>query len=104
MLQFFVGAADPFSSLTDLAQGRVFGGFYRPDEYVNAFNQALAEPDSAKMKQFVWQANSLAVDKYCMLTNLYIKATPIAKSKKVHDDGYGPNYFLYLNPMTWLSK
>jgi peptide/nickel transport system substrate-binding protein len=104
MLQFFVGAADPFSSLTDLAQGRVFGGFYRPDEYVNAFNQALAEPDPAKMKQLVWQANSLAVDKYCMLTNLYIKATPIAKSKKVHDDGYGPNYFLYLNPMTWLSK
>jgi peptide/nickel transport system substrate-binding protein len=95
---------DPLIKYANISQGREFTGMYLPQEFVDAYNQALEAPDAAAKQKAVWNMASLANDKYCMASSWYVQLPPLSKSKKVHDDFYGNIPNGYLSPRVWISK
>jgi peptide/nickel transport system substrate-binding protein len=95
---------DPLVLYSLLQSGANFAGILMPQEFKDAYDQALTAPDEASKQKAIWQMAAIANDKYCMATQFYIVPNPVAKTKKLHDDSFGllPNY--YLLPKAWLSK
>jgi len=96
-------SVDPLVKYANLARGLEFKGTYLPQEFVDTYFKAIATPNQATKQQLTQQLMSLAIDKYCMQTPLYIQGSPIVKQKRVMDDGFGVQPYHYLNPMTWVT-
>jgi len=75
-----------------------------PQEFVDTYNQAIAAPDAKTKQQLTWQLMSLATDKYCMASYLYVQHYATAKAKTLHDDLYQELPYAYFSPKAWLSK
>jgi peptide/nickel transport system substrate-binding protein len=95
---------DPLVKYANIAEGREYTGMYLPQEFVDAYNQALEAPDAAAKQKSVWNMASLANDKYCIATHWYVQLPPLSKAKKVHDDFFGNVPNGYLSPKVWISK
>jgi len=95
---------DPLIKYAGTAAGAEFNGIALPQEFVDTYNQAIAAPDVKSKQQLTWQLMSLASDKYCMASYLYIQRIPTAKSKTLHDDLYQEYPYAYFSPKAWLSK
>ena len=96
-------SVDPLVKYANVARGLEFKGMYLPQEFVDTYFKAIATPDQATKQKLTQQLMSLAIDKYCMQTPLYIQGSPIVKQKRVMDDGFGVQPYRYLNPMTWVT-
>jgi len=94
---------DPLLKYAGVAAGQEFTGMLVPQEFKDVYAQAVAAPDAVSKQKLVWQLESLAVDKYCMQTFLYMQPSPIFKNKRLHDDLYGEMPFYYMSPKAWLE-
>ena len=97
-------APDPLLRWASVVGGQNFKGVILPDELLETYKQAVAAPDFATKQQLVWKLESLATDKYCILTFLNMESAPIFKSKRIHDDMYGFVPSRWLSPATWVDK
>jgi len=94
---------DPLVKYANVARGLEFKGVYLPQEFVDTYYQAIAAPDFATKEKLTQQLMYLAIDKYCMMSPLYIQGSPMIKQKRVMDDGFGIFPYRYLNPFTWIN-
>jgi peptide/nickel transport system substrate-binding protein len=83
--------------------GNEFSEILRPKDYVDLYERAIAAPDTATKIKLTQELMKMAVDKYCLMSVLSIQSTAIAKSKKLHDDGFGVTPNRYLSPKAWLE-
>jgi peptide/nickel transport system substrate-binding protein len=99
------GASKPdwLAYLAQIAGGTEYSEIDRPQEFVDSYAKATSAPDFATKKKFAQELMTLAADKYCLVTYLFLQPTPFAKSKKVHDDLYGVLPNRYISPKAWLS-
>jgi ABC-type transport system substrate-binding protein len=95
---------DPLVKYAGVAAGQEFAGVYLSQEFVDTYNLATQAPDFETKQKLVWQLMEIATDKDCIAAHLYVQGAPIAKNKRIHDDGYAVQPYRYLNPMTWLSE
>jgi peptide/nickel transport system substrate-binding protein len=96
--------SDPLVKFKNMAAGMEFKGMYIPQEFTDAYNQALVAPDFASEQKAVWNMTSLSIDKYCMITPMNAQLVPTMKSKRLHDDLIGLIPDDYISPKAWLSK
>lgn len=94
---------DPLLKYAGVVAGQEFAGVYLPPEFTALYTQATSAPDFATKQKLVYQLMTLATDKYCIATHLYLQPAPIFKSKRIHDDLFGVIPFRWLSPKTWLS-
>ena len=83
--------------------GTEFSEIIRPPDYVDLYEKAVAAPDFETKQKLTKELMKMAVDKYCLVTCVKCSANPIAKCKKLHDDGYGVFPNRYLSPKAWLD-
>jgi peptide/nickel transport system substrate-binding protein len=96
--------ADPLIKYANMAAGTEFAGMYLPQEFVDAFNLAIAAPDDAARTQAIWNMASIAIDKYCIQSPLYVQLAPTVKVKNLRDDLLGTCPYRYMSPKAWLAK
>ena len=63
-----------------------------------------AETDFAKRQALVYQAVSLLIDKYCLITPISENTKLIATTLKVHDTKLPELYLLWWPEGAWLAK
>jgi peptide/nickel transport system substrate-binding protein len=95
---------DPLLRYSSVVGGQNFKGIVIPDELLATYNAAIAAPDFKTKQQLVWKLESLATDKYCIMTFLNMESAPIFKSKRMHDDQFGSLPARWLSPSTWVDK
>jgi peptide/nickel transport system substrate-binding protein len=83
--------------------GTEFSEIIRPQDYVDLYESAVAAADTETKTKLTKDLMKMAIDKYCLVSVLNVAANPIAKSKKLHDDGYGVLPNRYLSPKAWLE-
>ena len=95
---------DPLIKYAGTAAGAEFNGVALPQEFIDTYNQAIAAPDAKSKQELTWKLMSLATDKYCIATYLYVQHYVTAKSTNLHDDLYQEVPYAYFSPKAWLSK
>ena len=95
---------DPLIKYAGVAAGQEFKGVLLPPGFTELYNQAKAAPDFETKKKLVHRLMKMATDEYCIAAHLYVKMSPIFKSKKLHDDRFGPVPFGYLSHKAWLEE
>jgi peptide/nickel transport system substrate-binding protein len=95
---------DPLIKYAAMVGGQEYLGALMPQEFVDVYNQAKTAPDAASKQKLVWQLMSLAVDKYCIASHMYMVPSIIFKTKQIKDDQYGLTPYRWLSPKTWLDK
>jgi peptide/nickel transport system substrate-binding protein len=97
-------APDPLLRYSSVVGSQNFKGIALPEEFVSTYYAAVAASDFKTKQQLVWKLESLATDKYCILTYLNMESAPIFKSRRMHDDLYGAVPSRWLSPATWVEK
>jgi peptide/nickel transport system substrate-binding protein len=95
---------DPVVKYALMVGGQEFLGALMPEEFVTAFNNARTAPDQATKTKYVMDMESLAVDKYCVASYLWMESSTIFKQKWLMDDLHGVVPYRYINPKAWLNK
>jgi peptide/nickel transport system substrate-binding protein len=83
--------------------GTEFSEIMRPADYVDLYERAAAAQDNETKIKLTQELMKMAIDKYCLISIFNIAANPIAKSKKLHDDGYGLTPNRYISPKAWIE-
>jgi peptide/nickel transport system substrate-binding protein len=97
---------DPLIFLINIGgrEGIEFSEVARPPEFLDLYEKAVMAPDFATKQKYTQEMMKVAADDYCMVTYLYAKGSPLAKSQRLHDDLYGEVPYRYLSPKAWLSE
>jgi peptide/nickel transport system substrate-binding protein len=96
-------SVDPIFKYYNATLGTEFHGMYMPQEFLDTFKQADQTADQATKQKLTQQLMSIAIDKYCMHTPIYIQGVATVKQKRVMDDGYAIQPYRWVSPFTWVT-
>jgi peptide/nickel transport system substrate-binding protein len=94
---------DPLVKYANYAAGKEFAGGYIPPGFKELWDRATRAPDFETKKRLTHELMKMSVDG-CIATHLYVKMSPIFKTKKLHDDLYGEVAYAYLSPKAWMEE
>lgn len=94
---------DPLVKYAGVASGNEFAGVHLPRGFRELYEKATMAADFKTKKKLTHQLMKLSVDE-CIAAHLYVKMSPIFKTKKLHDDLFGEVAYGYLSPKAWLER
>ena len=94
---------DPLVKYAGVVTGQEFAGVYLPPGFKELWDKATMAPDFESKKKLTHEFLKMSVDG-CIATHLYVKMSPIFKTKKLHDDLFGEVAYSYLSPKAWLEE
>jgi peptide/nickel transport system substrate-binding protein len=87
------------------AQGTNYVSAAHPEAFESLVNQAIAEPDQAKLTKIMQDLNKVMIDDYCTIIPLYSRASIFGADPKVKGAGWiMGNDFVGSAGDTWISK
>jgi peptide/nickel transport system substrate-binding protein len=76
---------DPLLSYVNIAKGVEFNNMLKPQEFKDAYAQAITTPDRDTKQKLIWKLSSLTVDQYSMQTFFWMETSNTAVKKEVKD-------------------
>jgi peptide/nickel transport system substrate-binding protein len=87
LVHILQASPDPLPALNKMFGGPSYKSMIYPEDFIQALKMATAASNQEDKQKYTQEASKLMIDKYCLITPIYVNYQLFAGTKAVHDHG-----------------